>query len=157
MDKISKNEAWKIYEKLPPDLKQAIFSEETANSILSACQRNNLTEQQTSRVAEMVGYYLMGVLPIENLAQEIISQTQISQVQAGQIITELNRLVFNSIKNSLDGLYNLKTEKSSTTPAPQQKIKRPSEVDLQEKEIPAPQPAPRPKSAEPDTYREPVE
>lgn len=129
--KISKDEAWKIYETLPKDLKQAIFSEETANVILSACQRNGLTEQQIPKVAETVGYSLMGLLPIENFAEEIEKTLAIPKEKSSQIFNEINRLVFYPAKNSLDGIY----MKQQPTPAPAQKSK----------------------PAEPDTYRESVE
>ena len=142
MVKISKDEAWKIYETLPKDLKQAIFSEETANSILSACQRNNLADLQTSQVAELVGYSLMGILPLENLTQEIMQTTNATQAQANQVFNEINRLVFFPLKIFLDELYNLKPKE------------KPAEKSTSEKpETFIPQSLPK----EDDTYREAVE
>ena len=42
MNKISKDEAWKIYETLPKNLQLAIFSDETATSINNVCERNEI-------------------------------------------------------------------------------------------------------------------
>ncbi|MFH0739606.1 MAG: hypothetical protein V1819_01415 [bacterium] len=157
MNKISKDEAWKIYETLPQDLKTAIFSEETANSILSASQRNGLSEQQTSQTAELVGLYLLGVLPIENLAQEIMQATSASQAQVSQIILELTRLVFHSIQNSLDTLYNLKPKEKTVAPATGEGEKEtPAQVMPTQAEKPQ-QLTPQSLTREDDTYREPVE
>jgi len=155
MTKLSKDEAWKIYETLPKDLKQAIFSEETANSILSACQRNGLTEQQTSQTAELVGYSLMGLLPLENLTQEIAQTTSATQAQANQIFNEINRLVFYSVKIFLDELYSLTPKEKPVASATGGK-----EISNQEKPIRTETPktfTPKPLPIEDDTYREPVE
>jgi len=157
MNKLSKDEAWKIYETLPKELKQAIFSEESANSILSACQRNKLTDQQTSQVAELVGYSLMGLLPLESLTQEIINATSITQSQASQVFNEINRLIFYLVKNFLDELYNLKPKEK-----PAEKTSGEKESLIQEKpnqtQIEKPQNF-KPKSSpkENDTYRETLE
>lgn len=155
MQKIPKDEAWKIYETLPKDLKQAIFSEETANSILSASQRNGLTDQQTSQTAELVGYSLMGLLPLENLTQEIMQATNATQAQASQIFNEINRLVFFSVKISLDELYSLSTKEKSVASATGEK-----EIPNQEKPIQTETPktfTPKPLPEKDDTYREAVE
>jgi len=149
MNKLSKDEAWKIYETLPKNLQLAIFSEETANSILSACQRNGLIDQQTSQVAELIGYSLMGLLPLENLTNEIITTTGIEQNKAQQTYNELNRLVFSPIKDSLQEIYNLKTTN--------QKAENPKVPTAQPKEETPPLPDQKNQPAGPDTYREPVE
>lgn len=149
MIKISKDEAWKIYETLPKDLQLAIFSEETANLILNACQKNNLTSQQTSQVAELVGYCLMGVLPLENLTNEIATTTNIEQNNAQQIYNELNRLVFFPVKNSLQEIYNFKT----ATPT----AEKANTIASSLKQEAPPLSAQKNKPIEPDTYRESVE
>ncbi|MDD5016263.1 MAG: hypothetical protein PHW73_14410 [Atribacterota bacterium] len=151
MQKIPKDQAWKIYETLPKDLKQAIFSEETANSILSACQRNGLANQQTSQVAELIGYSLMGLLPLENLTQEIAQATNATSAQASQIFNEINRLVFYPIKNFLDELYNLNPKEK---PAEQSTSKIESlQTEPQRPKTFTPQSPPK----EDDSYREAVE
>ncbi|GAI36060.1 unnamed protein product, partial [marine sediment metagenome] len=39
MPKYDEKQLWDLFNKLPDDLKDAIFSEDTADSILSICQR----------------------------------------------------------------------------------------------------------------------
>jgi len=155
MQKISKDEAWKIYETLAKELKQAIFSEETANSILSASQRNSLTGQQTSQVAELVGYSLMGILPLENLTQEIMQTTNANQSQASQVFNEINRLVFFPLKIFIDELYSL-------TPKEKPVEKSTGEKEITEQKISSQPEKPKtftkkPRPEKDDTYREPVE
>lgn len=152
MTKLSKDEAWKIYETLPKELKQAIFSEETANSILSACQRNGLIDQRISQVAELVGYSLMGILPLENLTQEIIQATNATQSQASQIFNEINRLVFYPVKIFLDELYSLKPKERPVAKATGEKEKLETMSEPQPETF-----SPKPLPEKDDTYREPVE
>ncbi len=151
MTKLSKDEAWKIYETLPKEIKQAIFSEETANSILSACQRNGLTDQQTSQVAELVGYSLMGLLPLENLTPEIMQVTNATGAQASQIFNEINRLVFYPVKIFLDELYSFSPKENPVVSATGEKEK----IETQPEKLKTFIPKQLPK--EDDTYRESVE
>ena len=114
MNKISKDEAWKIYETLPKNLQLAIFSDETATSINNVCERNEIPPASISQIAELVGYSLMGLLPLENLTNEISTTTGVEQNKAQQIYNELTRLVFYSVKDSLQEIYNLKTTNQKT-------------------------------------------
>jgi hypothetical protein len=41
-EEYTKEQLWKLYEKLLEELKEAIFSEETANSIWDICSRNGI-------------------------------------------------------------------------------------------------------------------
>ena len=91
----------------------------------------------------------MGLLPLENLTNEISTTTGVEQNKAQQIYNELTRLVFYSVKDSLQEIYSLKTTG--------QKVEKTKTPNAQPKEETTPLPAQKTQPATPDTYREPVE
>ena len=60
-EEFSREQLWKLYEKLPPELREAIFSEETANNIWDICIRNGIEDNRISEIAKYVGRVLLGV------------------------------------------------------------------------------------------------
>ena len=68
MLKYNPEHLWPIYEKLPDDLKEAIFSEKTASTIFDICQRNEIKEAQMSEIARYTGYVLLGLVKEMSLA-----------------------------------------------------------------------------------------
>jgi len=49
-----REELWKIYKKLPEDLREAISSEDVANSIYSICKRNK-AEEEEPEISRIIG------------------------------------------------------------------------------------------------------
>lgn len=139
----SKEELWKLYEKLPEELKDTIFAEDTANSIENICRRNELEEEQIPKVAELVGYVLLGILRPEELEEALEKEMKLKKKPAKKIAQELHRLVFFPVKGSLETLHRIEVGKPAEGEPPEVK--------------PAGKPA---KPEEPkglDIYREPIE
>lgn len=105
MSQYTKDELWKIFETLPSELKQAIFSEETADTIQETCQRNSISEEQKGTIAGIVGDSLMGLLHPEDLAQTIINETGLPSEQASNVARDINRLIMFPVKNYLYDFY----------------------------------------------------
>ncbi len=105
MSQYTKDELWKIFETLAPELKQAVFSEETANTIQETCQRNNISEEQMGKIAGIVGDSLMGLLHPEDLAQTIMNETRLPPEQASNVARDINRLIMFPVKNYLYDFY----------------------------------------------------
>ncbi len=64
MSEYPPKQLWPLYEKLPKDLQETIFSEKTADLIFDICTRNGL-EKEMSEVAKHTGY--VGLLSPEEL------------------------------------------------------------------------------------------
>ena len=64
--KYTSEQFWKLYEKLPQELKDALFAEETGNNIYDICKRNEI-EENLEQIVDYVGQVLVGVLPPEEL------------------------------------------------------------------------------------------
>ena len=51
----TREQLWKLYEKLPGELKEAIFSVGTADSIYDICERNKIEDDRVSEIARYTG------------------------------------------------------------------------------------------------------
>lgn len=105
MSQYTKDELWKIFEALPVELKQAVFGEETADSIREICQRNNITGDQVGLVAGIVGDCLMGLLHPEDMAQTLVDDIGIDAGTAHNLSREINRLILFPVKSYLYEFY----------------------------------------------------
>lgn len=141
MEKIPRQELWEIFENLPNALKDAIFSEETAETIGNICQINKI--ENISVFAIIVGRTLMGLLPVKDFEEMIKYELGISPEIAKKSASEAEHYIFNPLKDDLDFIYGEgagKRAKEETS-------------DTQDDK---PWAGPK-KHAWEDTYREPVE
>jgi hypothetical protein len=136
----SKEDLWKIYDKLPDELKETVFSGRTAEKISDTCERNGIEEgEKISEVAKYVGRVLMGLLPPSEFQETLEKELTLKKEVAKSIAEDIERYVFHPVKAELEALYGIEV----SPPA------RPTEIipPSQEKTIP-------PKK---DIYREPLE
>lgn len=137
----TKEQLLKLYEKLPEELQEAIFSVETADNIWNICERYNINE--VSEVAEIVGNVLLGVLAPEDFQETIERELKLEKEIAKKVTQEINRFIFYPVRNELEKLYQTKTapagEIAPTAPSPAENEKKPTGPEKE------------------DTYREPVE
>jgi len=142
MPEYTKEQFWKLYEKLPEELKDAIFSEETANDIGDICERNRVEDEKASEVAKYTGRVLLGVLLPDEFQKTLEKEVGLEKEVAKKVAQEISRFVFFPVKESLASLY--KVEAAPPT--------RPSIEAAPPKEKPAEE-----VEKKPDIYREPVE
>jgi len=101
---------WPLYEKLPKDLQEAIFSDKTADIIYNLCLKNGL-EKEMPEIAKYTGYVLLGLLFPNEFEQTLQSELKLEQNLAKKIAWEISRFIFFPVKESLEMLYNIKIEK----------------------------------------------
>jgi len=167
----TKEQLWKVYEKLPQELREAIFAEETAESIWSICEKNEISEQ-VSQVAKYVGRVLLGILLPEEFQQVLKGELKLSPEAAKKVAQEINRFIFYPVKPSLEELYKIEITPPARlpiTPSPDKPSAKaiPSEIKpetMPEKESASTKTAAKEKPTFPqittqkeDTYREPIE
>lgn len=157
----SKEELWKIYKKLPQELKEAIFAEETAESVYNACEKSGVEDDRISEIARYTGRVLMGILPPESFQEAIEKNLKINEETAKKTKDEIYRFVFYPVKPALEQLY--KTEVfspagSATVEPSYRPIKENLISEETEKEAPLKTSQEQEKEERnPDTYREPIE
>ncbi len=142
MVEYTKEQFWKLYEKLPPDLKEAIFSDEVGDHILGACEKNGVGDKVSS-VAKYTGRVLLGVLLPQDFQGTLEKEVGIPKDTARVIATEINRFVFFPVKEALNQIHSVVPEKPT---APQEEI------------IPAQQePLKKQRKSKGDTYKEQID
>ena len=108
MAQYTKEQYWAIYEKLPQELKEAVFSNEVAEHIATACERNNV--QEMSQVAAAVGDVLMGVTKPSDFQQALQKEVGLQLSVAQAVAQELNRFVFYPVKAQLEDIHRVPAE-----------------------------------------------
>ncbi|PIP22599.1 MAG: hypothetical protein COX37_03080 [Candidatus Nealsonbacteria bacterium CG23_combo_of_CG06-09_8_20_14_all_39_17] len=104
MPTLSKEKFWELYKKLPQELQEALFAEETGNNIYDVCEKNDVAEKLSSIVG-YTGQVLVGALPAENLAETLEKEVGLEYDLAKKISDELYRFIFHKVHNELDLLY----------------------------------------------------
>lgn len=140
-----KDQLWKIFQQLPAELQEAIFSEENANYIYSICKAHNISEDNISTVAKIVGRTLLGLLPPETIPETLQTELGLEEKTATQMFYEINRFILHPVKSYLNEIYHIKPK---TPPAPPEKTT-----------FPEPETKTTTEQKQPyiDIYREPIE
>jgi len=141
MKEYTQQEMWDIYEKLPEDLQQAVWSPETAEHVRNACKRSSVEQDKIPQVAKFTGRVLMGLLTPEEFKIRLKEEVELSEEVIQNVFRGINRFVFMPVRETLSALYGIEIEPT----------KKPREVEgVKGKEQPK-------KASGADKYREPIE
>ena len=140
--KYTSEQFWKLYQNLPQELKDALFSEETGDNIYEACIKNG-QEDKLGDVVDYVGQVLVGILPPTDFQKALEQELGIAEEPAKKIAQEINRLIFYPVKTALEELYNIGFALPNGPTAPT----APATTEPTEQEMPQGD----------DSYREPLE
>ena len=101
MAEYSKEQLWELYEQLPENLKQAVFSVEIGELIKKICDESDLKDSY-STVLKQVGYVFLGILSPNEFKETLENPIA---------FTRINNEVFLNFKNDLDLLYETDIER----------------------------------------------
>jgi len=142
----------KLFDGLPPELRAAILSQDTADSIRVVCERNKITSQM-SDLAILVGNILLGLLSPNDLPSALIQELKIVPIKAKNISQEISRLILYPVRDKLAEFYKEISPTLGDDIASPSKRKtatnRPANVDISADQDEPP--------ASDDTYREIVD
>ncbi|MFA5432388.1 MAG: hypothetical protein WC319_05880 [Candidatus Paceibacterota bacterium] len=97
---------WKTYEKLPDNIKEALFSEENFNVITSICEKNGITDEETkSQLTKYIGKTLMGLLPIREFPIILELELNLDTEIARNVSWDVDSKIFSHLRISLNKLY----------------------------------------------------
>jgi len=150
-EKYTREQFWKLYEKLPQELKDALFAEETGNNIYDICERNGISEN-LDQIVEYVGQVLVGLLPPNEFQETLEKELRLEPEIAKKVYQEIFRFIFYPVKTSLEELYKIEMIPIAGVPA-KPTVKRVPEEKPEEK----PEISPEEKPRGMDRYREPIE
>ncbi|MEK7172931.1 MAG: hypothetical protein AAB740_03065 [Patescibacteria group bacterium] len=94
----------KLFDQLPPELKAAILSPDSADSIRLICERYKIISQMGD-LAILVGNALLGLLSPSDLPGALTKELKIPAAKAKNIAQEINRLIFYPVRSKLAELY----------------------------------------------------
>jgi len=126
----------KLYTKLPKELQDAVFSEETAEVIGNACEQYGIEDERVPKIAKYVGDVLMGfILPLE-FEGAIRKNVELPEVLVKPIASEINRFVFFPVKKQLEQIHirpgEEKAEVGIPTPRHSDRAEAPQETEAQD-------------------------
>jgi hypothetical protein len=102
----SKEFFWKTYEKLPDNIKEALFNEENFNVVSEICEANGLSEEEIkSQILKYVGKTLMGLLPIKEFPIILELELNLDSETARNISGDIDRRIFSHLRISLNKIY----------------------------------------------------
>ena len=119
--KYTSEEFWKLYEKLPQELKDALFAEETGNNIYDICKKNGV-EENLEAIVDLIGQVLVGVLVPEDFQETIEKELRLEKKAAKKITQEINRFIFYPVKPALEQLYKIEIAKPAGMEGPKPRI-----------------------------------
>jgi len=109
MIEYSQEQLRELYQNLPKELQDALYSQENAKKINEICKKNNITDEKAVfDVAKITGYVLFGLLSPDNLETLFENDLKIEKNASEIVASEITKHVFMPIKNILEPLY--KTE-----------------------------------------------
>lgn len=146
--KYTKEQLKRIYDGLPEELKEAIYSQESAESIFNACTDQGLQNDQIPLVAHLAGRVLMGILPPNEFQAEVEKELKMKEGEAKELGRTINKLVFYPVKELLAELNRITPIKEA-----EEETKEIKKELTPKPEEPKKEGAP---SSEPDTYRESI-
>ncbi|PIZ89155.1 MAG: hypothetical protein COX90_00850 [Candidatus Nealsonbacteria bacterium CG_4_10_14_0_2_um_filter_38_17] len=146
MPQYTREQKWKLYEKLPQELKDSYGAEETGEAIYNACVENGV-EEKLPQIVDFTGQVLLGLLPPEEFQDTLEKNLGLDRETAKKITHGINRFIFFPVKEVLNQLY-------GTEAVSMEKTEPISPAEIEEE--PAVEEKPT-KRKGPDTYREPLE
>ncbi|MBI1984700.1 MAG: hypothetical protein HYS60_01145, partial [Candidatus Wildermuthbacteria bacterium] len=141
----TKDQFWKLYEKLPRELKEALSAEETGGIISDACSRND-AEDRLGEISDLAGAVLIGLILPQEFPKKI-EGLGIEGDTAERIAREISREVFYPVKPALEQLHNMEIIQKGkpaqeSAAVPETAVSSPQAESLPRKD---------------DAYREPIE
>ncbi len=133
--KINSGKTFRILEKLPENLKEVLFSLDTADHIGNICKKFNVPAEKISLIAETIGDVLSKTLPLEDFEKTLEKRTGLKKGQAEDVSREANFRIFSQVRESLTTTaQKVLPEKKGSTPA-ERLSKRPLGKDIYREKI----------------------
>jgi hypothetical protein len=120
---ITSEQFWQLYKKLPPEVQESLFSEQTGDSIYNICERNDLIDEH-SNIVIMVRNVLLGLLPPDEFQEILQKSLKIEKEKAKKVSRELYRFVFYPVKSDLEDIYEMEIGAAEAEPETKQPTKK---------------------------------
>lgn len=123
MPQYSKEQILQLYRALPEELKTALDSDHTVDTIEEISKEYNLSSKEHSALVDSVGHTMMGLLPPNELGQSLQDFGNIEKNIAEKIAKTVRRFLFYPVRKSLSVLYNMPVWETSVAETAVETIK----------------------------------
>ncbi|MBU1179075.1 hypothetical protein KKB69_01950 [Patescibacteria group bacterium] len=100
-----------LYQKLPPDVKEAYFGVNTAEILQSIAKENNLTTEKLGIMADETGLLMLGITHPAEFISNLANRMDLQKELARKVAHEINEKIFSKIRESLRKIHSGETEK----------------------------------------------
>ncbi|MBI4114886.1 MAG: hypothetical protein HY445_03530 [Candidatus Niyogibacteria bacterium] len=127
--RLSKTEIQERYRNLPDALREAVFSTEITETLLTLGKKYNLSIEKIGELHTETNYIIFGISHPRDFIRNIQKATGVDALTAKNIAQEVNTLIFANIRDELKKLHGIKEETGqegitpSKSPHPPQAIK----------------------------------
>lgn len=104
--KYTNEDAWKKFDSLPENVKDAILAPKNVDAIYSIAKENNILDK-AGDVLRYVHLILAGIVPITLLRETLQEELQIDENRARKVATEIRDKIFVQVKDELRKIHNL--------------------------------------------------
>lgn len=122
-----KKEFWKLLKALPEELREAVLTPTTNESIWQVCEENNL-DVDIAKFNRLVSDVLMGLLPPEEFQGVLETELGLESEKAKKVSFQIDRYIFRPVKESLRLLY--EEERPEKEEVPEKEEKKPKKKDV---------------------------
>ncbi len=98
---------YELFSKLPQDLREIMFSVETADKIGEVAKKNNLESDQIWWLSHTVGMILLGETKITNFVETLQRRCKLEETKARQLARDINEAIFLPVKESLKKIHQI--------------------------------------------------
>lgn len=105
MQKYSEQQYNEIFQKLPPEIKDAIASSDTINHITLVGKKHNLHIDKIGELVDLTYDVMMGIVGTKDFVAELQNTLQITALEASVLSRDIDENVFKPIKEIMIHLY----------------------------------------------------
>lgn len=127
------------YKSLPEDVRQAIFSVDTADLIQAIGKKHGLSIEKIGKLGDETGKIMMGLAKPQEFIGNLSKALEVDKGAARNIAQDVNQKIFASIRESLKKIHKI----GETPEAQPEKVEPQKEVRPQEKEEVEPRAEPK--------------
>jgi hypothetical protein len=91
----------KIFETLPPDLKEAIISTESADKLQEISSKHSLMLDQAGELGDAVGLFMLGLTRQSDFVNNVAKRLEISLPKALEISKDVDAGILDAVRSSL--------------------------------------------------------
>lgn len=102
----TKEQFWKLYETLPKEIQNTLWSEEVGENIYEICVKNGVKKLH-AEILHLCVAVLIGLLLPQEFEKELQKRLRIKKDVAQKIARQINRFIFYSVKPELEQLYRI--------------------------------------------------